>query len=111
MSKERIPLKEKQSVEFQKLPLNENYVVMGLRAMTAGESKKGASAVKYYCLAECTSTNRVLIQVFSFNEELGVQDLKKGQRFFVRGKINYYRHPKTRKEYHSLFVEELELNK
>jgi len=108
MADKRKSIREHVSTELTELPYNENFIVMGMKAMQAGESKVGSSATKYFCYAECASTNRVLIQVFSFDESMGIQDLKKGQKFYVQGKLNYYRSP-SRREYFSIYVEKLVL--
>jgi hypothetical protein len=98
-------------VDLETVKFNENYVVMGMRAMTDGEENKGQSTSKYSVLAECNSHNRVIIQVFSFDESHGIQNIRKNRRFTVLGKINYYRSKQGSREFHSLYVEKILIKK
>jgi hypothetical protein len=97
-------------IDLQSLKHNDNILLMGMRSVDHGEEVKGKEKVKYTCLAECRSTKKVPIQIYSFDKDLGIQNLRKGTSFFVKGKLNYFR-TKTNRTFYSIYVEKLEKKK
>ena len=103
------PLKDQLLVDLAKIRYNENYVVLGMRAMSDPVENAGPHGTKYSILGEVNTNHRLIIQVFSFNENLGIQNLRKNKKFRVQGKIHYYN--KGGREIHSIYAEQIHVVK
>jgi hypothetical protein len=105
----KLKITDLKEIDLQSLKHNENLIVMGMRIIEDGQTQKGSGTDKYSSLAENRRHHDkgLKIQIFSFNKALGIQDLRKGQSIFIKGKLNSYT-SNSGKTFYSIYVEQLE---
>ena len=107
----KLRITDLEEINLQDLKHNENLILMGMRTLEDGYVLSGSTGPKYICLAENKRHHKsgTQIQIFSFNETVGVQNLKRGQAIKIKGKLNSYK-GSSGKTFYSIYVEKLEEN-
>ena len=105
----KLKLIDLKDLDLQELKHNENMLLMGMRTLEAGQTQQGTTKLKYHCLAENKRHHDkgLKIQIYSFDKTLEIQNLKKGQSIFVKGKLNSYTNT-SGNTFYSIYVEKLE---
>jgi len=101
-----------EEIDLKALKHNENIILMGMRTLESGQIQKGNTGLKYVCLAENKRHHKAgtKIQIFSFDENIGIQNLRKGQSIKIKGRLNSYT-GSSGKTFYSIYVEKLEEKK
>jgi hypothetical protein len=88
-----------------------NIVEIDLLAIKDAENHKGSESVRYSCLSQgqTSFSNTFPIMINTFDISLGLQNIKKGDRFFVKGQLNHYRPKNKRYDFYSINITSMEL--